>query len=530
VTDEQRSQGERIGGQKSSGVSAGRPLRARAAVAAVVLAAGCAPAAPPAAPPAALEGRPEDPAAAGGDRFAGMDREAIEAALEGLDRAGLEAAYDSADPRGLGARLAAARLARTADHADDRPAARRWRERAGDEAPGAIAPRRAGPVKVAVLLPLSGPHRRLGAELRAAAELARRDAGAGEVSWHDTRGTEEGARAAVEVAAGGGANLILGPVGERESRAAAAAAVARGISIALLSPDEHGAAPAAGVYRLWPSREHEAAFAARAAVELGYESLAVLAPRDEVGAAQIRAFSAAATAAGAEVAASGHYDPSATELEPDLKAFLGLDPRTNDRLRRHLARRGRKAGWKSFSPDVSFEVLYIPDRHDRAALVASYLPYFNVELRAGGMVDTLALRRKHGGRLPSVVQLIGSSGWHHPGLFARGGEAVDGALIVASCVGGPAEDYMDDVAAAVADRLARALRRPASTLARQGYDAARLVFDRVARRPRAGPAILRGARLPAGACGPATIDRAGQLRRDPILLRVDGDQLVPHEW
>ena len=459
-----------------------------------------------------------------------MSAAEIEAAIAAMDRDALESAHAEAGATDA-ARIIAARLAWLAAHTGDRRAARRWREAAKDAAPPALpAEVRRRPITVALVLPLSGEHARIGVEIRAAVDLARADARIGQVKVLDTRGTEAGAAAAVDRAIAGGANLILGPVGQRESRAAAARAVAARVPIALFSPDEHGAAPSAGVYRLWPSSEHQAALAAAVAVELGYEALGVLAPRDEHGARAAAAFSEHARRLGARVVASGAYDPTATELEPDLKAFLGLDPMTNARLRRHLRRHGRKRGWKSFSPDIDFEVLYIPDRYDRAALVASYLPYFNVELRAGGIVETLGLRRKHGGRLPSVVQLLGSAGWHHPSLAARGGPAVDGALIVALCVGGANEDYLDDSSARIGARLRRAIGRPASAMASQAYDAARLVFERIKKRPRADLGVLAGARLAAGACGPAIIDPSGQLRRQPVVLRVDVDQLVLHEW
>jgi hypothetical protein len=98
------------------------------------------------------------------------------------------------------------------------------------------------------------------------------------------------------------------------------------------------------------------------------------------------------------------------------------------------------------------------------------------------------------------------------------------------CVGGPTEDFLDDNAAQIAARLRRAAGHALSPMAAQAYDAARLVFDRVKQRGRAELSILAGARLAAGACGPAVIDGAGQMRRQPILLRVDTDELVPHEW
>lgn len=383
--------------------------------------------------------------------------------------------------------------------------------------------------RLAVLLPLSGPHAAIGNEFRAAIELASKDASVS-VVFIDTKGTEEGAQAAVTAAASKHrARAILGPVGERESRAAAAKAALLGLSIGLLSPEETGASPEAGIFRLWPSREHEAAEAAAIAVALGYSAPAVLAPRDELGAAAAKAFVEAAKKAGATQVRSGFYEPSATELEPDLKAFLGLVPLNNPRLRRHLRRKGRKKGWKSFSPDVDFDLLFIPDTYDRAALVAAYLPFFNVELRADEIVDTMSLRRKHGGRIPSVVQLMGSHEWHHPSLIARGGSAIEGALIVEACVGGANEDYIDDDSARLATRLRRAIGRPPSRVASQAYDAAKLVFDRF-RGGRRGSALFVGAKSKTGACGPSFVDASGQLRRESVLLRVEGEELLLHEW
>lgn len=298
-----------------------------------------------------------------------------------------------------------------------------------------------------------------------------------------------------------------------------------------LSGDEAGAAPEVGVFRLWPSASWEAAEAARLAVELGHDAVAVLHPRDAQGAAQAEAFRRAAEASGARVVATGDYDPAAKDLEPDIKRFLGLDPATNQRLRRHLARHGRK-GWKSFSPDVAFDLLYVPDEHRAAALVASYLPYFNIEVRTADVMDTLSLRRKHGGRIPSVVQLLGSSGWYHASLPARGGPAVDGAIIVVPCATG---DSASDPAAEFTERFEAAAGRAPGPLAAQAHDAALLLFTARARIASGGDPrsalgrALRSASLPDGACGPSRIDPRGQLDRSAALLRVDGSDFVPAE-
>ncbi len=258
----------------------------------------------------------------------------------------------------------------------------------------------------------------------------------------------------------------------------------------------------------------------------------MLHPRDPQGAAQAEAFRRAAEAAGARVVASGDYDPAAKDLEPDIKRFLGLDPSTNERLRRHLARRGRK-GWKSFSPDVPFDLLYVPDEHRAAALIASYLPYFNIEVRTADVMDTLSLRRKHGGRVPSVVQLLGSSGWYHASLPARGGAAVDGAIIVVPCATG---DSASDTAAELTERFESSAGRPPGPLAAQAYDAARLFLVRP--RPaspraaiRAPPSARRSAppASPTAPAAPRTMNPTGQVDHPAALLRIDGSDFIPLE-
>jgi ABC-type branched-subunit amino acid transport system substrate-binding protein len=139
--------------------------------------------------------------------------------------------------------------------------------------------------------------------------------------------------------------------------------------------------------------------------------------------------------------------------------------------------------------------------------------------------------------VPQVVQLVGSSGWHHPGLLPRGGPAVEGALIVEVYAGGDDEDYASEDAARFAEAFRSRTGRLPTQVTAQAYDAATLVFDAreraaASRAPSraAMTAALAGARLTAGACGPAAIDRRGAIARDPILVRVDGGGFVLHEY
>ncbi|HEX3766612.1 MAG TPA: penicillin-binding protein activator [Kofleriaceae bacterium] len=519
-----------------------RAARRCAAIGALICAAACGPRPGPgepswierdvsthavAAPRDATRGGVNGPAAPGPLSINELD--------EAAARAALEAAGDGAPADKL-----ALRLARLAHHRGDDTEASQMLARAGRAADAAEVAEAAGelrrelvtaavdPALIAVLLPLSGPYAGLGGELRAAIALAPADG----VRWLylDTRGTADGAAAAVEAAAGKGAIGVLGPVGQREAIAAARVAALHGMPIGLLAPAD-GADPEAGVFRLVASPADEGRAVAQLAAQDGFPTVGVLAPRDDVGRDAAEAFAAEAARLGLQVTAQGSYDPTGGDVEADVRAFLGLVPARNPRLAAHLARHG-KAGWTTFSPDVAFTLLYVPDRYDRAAIVAAFLPYYNVELRTGATTDPDRLARKHGGQVPQIVQLIGGAGWHHPTLPVRGGPAVQGALIVDDFAG----ELGGDAAVQFAAEFQQRTHRTPSTAAAEVRDAAALIAAARAEAAQAGArtgapraalrAALAHARLDDGACGPATIAPDGELERTPSVLEVDGDTLI----
>ena len=459
------------------------------------------------------------------------------ARIDDLDEAQVLAALDRIGDAAPAARLAL-RAARLAHHRGDDADARALIARsstAADEASvhaelAALATALAEPPVdaklVAVLLPLTGKYSAIGSELAAAIRLAP----AAGTTWVflDTKGEPDGAAAAVEAAVGKGCVGILGPVGEREAIAAARAAALHGLPIGLLAPAD-GADPSAGVFRLVDSPGDEARAVARIARDDNFPTVGVFAPRDDIGQETAEAFVAEAQRLGLQVTGQGSYDPTGGDLEADVKKFLGLVPAQNPRLAAHLARSGAK-GWTTFSPDVPYSLLYVPDRYDRAALVAAFLPYYNVELRTTEFPDPARLQRKHGGRLPQVVQLVGGAGWHHPSLPIRGGEAVQGALIVDAFSG----ELGGDAGAQFATEFQQRTGRGASAAAAQAYDAAQVMAKARAEASAAGGREPRGAlrgalahaKLDDGACGPAAMQPDGELGRAPSVLEVQGDQLI----
>ena len=376
------------------------------------------------------------------------------------------------------------------------------------------------PDVIAVVLPLSGKYAALGSELRAAIEIA---PGA---KWLflDTRGEPDGAALAVESAAKAGAIAILGPVGAREVTAAARAAALHGIPIGLLGPED-GADPAAGVFRLVGSPADEGRAVAQLAKSESFPTVAVFSPRDDIGAESAEAFVTEAAHLGIAVTGQGTYDPTGGDVEPDVKQFLNLVPAQNPELAEHLARaKTKKLGWETFSPEVPYSLLYIPDRYDRAAIVAAFLPYYNVELRTTEFPDQGVLKKKHGGHVPQVVQLVGGAGWHHPSLPLRGGTAVQGALIVDSFPG----ELGGDAEAAFTSAFAAKAGHAPSSAAAEAFDAATLMAE--ARKSASDRASMRSAiargKLDDGACGAAKMDVDGELYRSYATLEVQGDELI----
>ena len=458
-----------------------------------------------------------------------------EAQIDELDEPTVRGALDKLGDAAPAARVAL-RGARLAHHRGDDAVARSFVARAASAADLAtvkpaldvlaksIAAPHVDPKIIAVLLPLSGRYSSIGVELKAAIQLAPAEG----ASWLflDTKGEPDAAAAAVETAFAKGAVAILGPVGEREAVAAARAAALRQLPIALLAPAD-GADPSSGVFRVVDSPADEGRAIARIAADDSFPTVGVFAPRDDVGAETAEAFIAEAKKLGVAVTGNGTYDPTGGNLEPDVKQFLNLIPAKNPELAAHL-RKNPKDGWKTFTPAVPFTLLYVPDRYDRAAIVAAFLPYFGVELRTGESTDPNRLQRKHGGVIPQIVQLVGGAGWHHPSLPTRGGAAVQGALIV-DVFGA---ESGGDLAVAFNAAFQQKTGRAASSAAAEANDAAMLVAQArfaaaAAADPRAAfrSALARG-KLDDGACGPAAIETDGELVRTPLILEVQGDELV----
>ena len=79
----------------------------------------------------------------------------------------------------------------------------------------------------------------------------------------------------------------------------------------------------------------------------------------------------------------------------------------------------KKDGWKTFSPDVPFTLLYVPDTYDRAAIVAAFLPYYGVELRSREFADLSLPQQNYSTFTPGIVGGLKVRIWKNLSLVAR---------------------------------------------------------------------------------------------------------------
>ena len=276
------------------------------------------------------------------------------------------------------------------------------------------APVKRGPVAPAVgmVVPRSGEYAHLGEQLVDAAQLAAADAGV-RLIVRDSRGEPRGAvEAVMELGADPNVIAIIGPVGQRTSRAAASAARRRGIPLLTLSSQEGLEAVSPWVFRLRHSpEEFGRALATDARGRLKLERAAILFPENEYGARAAKGFARAFIEQGGEVRAIAAYPVDIKDWRDPLGQLVGRRVAVG----RGVMVDGRRAGrdgyirLKQREPLVDFDALFIPDVHTRIARILPMLSTMGMQSGAGG--DGVA------------VQLLGMPTWQGASMRPTGAHA-----------------------------------------------------------------------------------------------------------
>ncbi len=183
------------------------------------------------------------------------------------------------------------------------------------------------PVKVAILLPLSGQNAKLGQSMLNAAQMALFDLGYSnfELLPKDTKGTPDGARAAAKSAMQDGSQLVLGPVFSASVKAARQVTQSSGVNMIAFSTDWTLANQRTFLIGFLPFDQVERV--TRYASAKGLNRIGVLSPRDSYGNGVVSAYQSIARPVGLQTVRVDRMSPTGNDLTSTMRTFTSYDTR-----------------------------------------------------------------------------------------------------------------------------------------------------------------------------------------------------------
>jgi branched-chain amino acid transport system substrate-binding protein len=379
--------------------------------------------------------------------------------------------------------------------------------------------------RLGVVVPLSGPFAPVGRQVVEAARFAAAERGL-ELVLRDSEGQPERAIEGVtELAADSSVVAIIGPVGQRESQAAAVAASRLSMPLFTLTSVEAVNQVGPTVFRARQSPAEQARGLARAAREVyGLERAAIFFPANDYGRQAAIAFAETFAQEGGRIVAAHDYAPETTNFSHPLNVLVGRAAHigVGQRVRGRQADRDGNVVVRN-QPLIDFDALFIPDFHHNVARLLPFLPGAGLqtgESTAAGHTDGLA------------VQLLGLAGWQGDRMAMTGAHAA-GAIYVDVFVGRDEGRQPE----AFAMRFERELGRGPVDLEAETYDLVMLLADAIdpgaagqgqEQRRRALLSAVRERRDFVGICGALSFGSQGEPVRPTRLFRFDvGGVVVP---
>lgn len=261
-------------------------------------------------------------------------------------------------------------------------------------------------VRVALLVPLSGPNEELGKAMLNAAQLALFDFSDNrfELLVHDTHGTPEGAMEAARFAIGDGASMILGPL--LGPSVSAISPMARAANVPVVGFSSDRTVTGTGIYTMGFFPETEVERVVEYARSRGSSRFAALAPSGPYGETVVEALRQAAYRLGGEVTQVQFYDPRADDFSAVVRELANYDSRRQALLnqRAELSEREDEVAVRALQRleklqtlgEPPFDALLLADGGERLLAIAALLPFYDVD--------------------PKKVRILGTGQWDSPGL------------------------------------------------------------------------------------------------------------------
>ena len=253
-------------------------------------------------------------------------------------------------------------------------------------------------VRVAILLPLSGPEARIGQVLLNAAQLALFDVADADFQLrpYDTGADPMEAGAVAQQALADGAEIILGPLFAAATTAVAPYAHQAGVPVLSFSNDE--AVADQGVFVLGFLPRDQVARVVRYATAQGISRYAALAPDTPYGRSVTRALQETTQEAGVTTVRATLYNPGTGDFTQIARQFADYDQRkralASDKAR--LAGREDEASKRALArlermetvEELPYQAVLLPDTGQRLRSLAPMLAYFDVDHRKVRMLGT----------------------------------------------------------------------------------------------------------------------------------------------
>jgi len=365
------------------------------------------------------------------------------------------------------------------------------------------------PTKIGVLLPLTGQYAPAATRLRQAIEMASEASDDVIFVFADTGGDPTMAVTALEtLTLEEGCIGVMGPLLKEVVIPVSESSQALNIPLIALSQSEDPTASGDFVFRgFLPLSQQVETLAAHSINDLQIERFAILYPDNSYGKTARSLFEAAVLDHGAEISRTLAYDPSASVfLEPARLLGEKTESSADDDHRDHA----------NNPPLIDYEALFIPDNHQRVALIASSLAY--EEFPVGSFRPT-----------PDATPLLlmGLNGWNNPRLLEEGGQYIHGSVFVDAFLASSSD--ISNVS--FVDQYTERYNRTPGVIDAVTYDATRLVLAALAddedTRNSLRQALSRAELAnPVGAGSRFGSDR--EVDRDLLILRIDRSGI--HPW
>lgn len=268
-------------------------------------------------------------------------------------------------------------------------------------------------IRVAILLPLSGPHAALGNAMLHGAEMALFDLAEKNFSLlpFDTAGTPTGARHAAAQALSNGAEMILGPLYSAAVAAVAPKAREKGVPVVAFSTDHSVAGNGVFLMGFLPRDgiERVVAFAR----SRGLSRFAALVPDTAYGRRAAQALREAVARHDGQVVEIASFPPDSPDVSAVVRHFADYDQRRaklekqrqalkarNDEVSRQALKRLEKLDTLG---ELPFDAVLLPAGGDRLRTISPLLPFFDIDMPKVRLLGTTQWDDSTLGTEPALV-------------------------------------------------------------------------------------------------------------------------------